>query len=502
MSQKAQPAQAEGKVPAASWAMLGLLFIVYFFNFVDRQILSILANDIKADLGIGDDQLGFLYGTAFAIFYAVFGIPLGWLADRTHRLRLLSAGLAIWSAMTVLSGFAKSFGQLTFARIGVGVGEAAANPCAYSLISDTFPKRLRATALSIYSAGLFLGSGLSLVLGGLIVDAWDKAYPIEAPLGLAGWQAAFLVVGAPGLLLALVLLMLREPDREQALTSQVNIWGGFAAQLMDIVPPFTLISVLRRGMPALGWHMLGVACIAIVAGIMTLALGNALQFTLLAIGYYAIFSWASASRQKDDATFAATWGNAPFMAILVAYSAISYIGYTSVLWAAPYAERTFALSKSELGVLIGSANALGGFLGVIAGGMLADRFAVWRENARLLVPLGALVLPVPLILIGYSTGSITVFVMSNFFTQMATASALGACAAASQALVVPQMRGTATAIFLLGPTMIGLAFGPFIAGHLSELTGSLALGVKWSLVAAIPGLLALLVAHRSYGASR
>lgn len=482
--------------------MLGLLFIVYFFNFVDRQILSILANDIKADLGIGDDQLGFLYGTAFAIFYAVFGIPLGWLADRTHRLRLLSAGLALWSAMTVLSGFAKSFGQLTFARIGVGVGEAAANPCAYSLIADTFPKRLRATALSIYSAGLFLGSGLSLVLGGLIVEGWEEAYPLDAPLGLAGWQAAFMIVGAPGLLLALILLMLREPDREQSLAKQASIWRGFASQLMDIVPPLTLICVLRRGMPALGWHLLGAGCIAIFAGIMSLALGNALQFTLLAIGYYAIFSWASASRQKDRNTFAATWGSAPFMAILLAYSAISYIGYTSVLWAAPYAERTFALSKSELGVLIGSANALGGFLGVIAGGVLADRFAARHENARLLVPLGALVLPVPLILIGYSTGSITIFVISNFFTQMATASALGACAAASQALVAPQMRGTATAIFLLGPTMIGLAFGPFMAGHVSELTGSLALGVKSSLVAAIPGLLALLIAYRSYGTAR
>ncbi len=493
-----QAAQHSDGVPAARWAALGVLFLVYLFNFVDRQILSILANDIKADLGIDDAQLGFLYGTAFAIFYAVFGIPLGWLADRTHRLRLLSAGLALWSTMTVLSGLAKSFGQLTLARVGVGVGEAAANPCAYSLIADWFPKRLRATALSIYSAGLFLGSGISLVVGGLIVDNWDAAYPQSAPLGLAGWQAAFILVGAPGLILAFVLLLIKEPARDDSVTPHGSVWSGFLEQLSDIVPPFTLLSARRRGWRALGVHMLGMAGIATAAFLLTIVLGNELQFTLLAVGYYAVFSWVTASRSKDGATFAATWGNTTFVAIMIAYSAICYIGYTSVLWAAPFAERSFSLSKTELGWLIGAANAAGGFLGVITGGIAADRLASIKDSARLLVPMIALLMPVPLILVGYSSGSITVFTICTFFTQMATASALGACAAASQALVKPRMRGTATAVFLLGPTMIGLAFGPFMAGYISEFTGSLATGVKWCLAAVLPGVIALVVAHQSY----
>ena len=143
------------KVPAYSWYALGVLVLIYVLNFIDRQILSILANDIKADLGVEDDYLGFLYGTAFAVFYALFGIPLGKLADSWKRVRLMSLGLALWSTMTALSGFAKNATTLTVARIGVGVGEATASPSAYSLISDWFPARLRATALAIYSSGLY-----------------------------------------------------------------------------------------------------------------------------------------------------------------------------------------------------------------------------------------------------------------------------------------------------------------------------------------------------------
>ena len=124
-------APGDAEVPAYSWYALGVLVLVYVLNFVDRQILSILANDIKADLGVDDAFLGFLYGTAFAIFYALFGIPLGKLADSWHRVRLMTIGLALWSLMTALSGFAKNGTMLTGARIGVGVGEATASPTAY-----------------------------------------------------------------------------------------------------------------------------------------------------------------------------------------------------------------------------------------------------------------------------------------------------------------------------------------------------------------------------------
>jgi sugar phosphate permease len=131
--------------------LLGVLVLVYVINFLDRQIIAILAEDIKADLGVSDAEIGFLYGTAFAVFYAIFGIPLGRLADVWNRSSLIAIGLGFWSLMTAFSGFARNFGQLAAARIGVGVGEASASPAAFSMLSDSFPARRRATVLALYS---------------------------------------------------------------------------------------------------------------------------------------------------------------------------------------------------------------------------------------------------------------------------------------------------------------------------------------------------------------
>jgi MFS family permease len=187
-----------------SWYALFVLVIVYVINFVDRQLLTILAVDIKHDLDITDAQFGFLYGTAFGVFYALFGIPLGKLADRVSRTWLLATGLTLWSTMTALSGLSRNFWQLGAARIGVGVGEATAGPCSYSLLSDYFPANRRATAIAIFSSGIYMGGGLSLYIGTTIAGGWNASFPEGArPFGLAGWQAAFLAVGLPGLLMAL-----------------------------------------------------------------------------------------------------------------------------------------------------------------------------------------------------------------------------------------------------------------------------------------------------------
>ena len=145
--------------------VLVVLVIVYVFNFIDRQILSILAESIKADLGVSDAQIGFLYGTVFAVFYAVFGIPLARFADVWVRRSLISAGLFFWSAMTALSGTARSFSVLALYRIGVGIGEASASPAAYSMLSDYYSPKRRATVIAIYSSGVYIGAGIGLVLG-------------------------------------------------------------------------------------------------------------------------------------------------------------------------------------------------------------------------------------------------------------------------------------------------------------------------------------------------
>ena len=492
----------DSKAPAYSWYALGVLFTVYLLNFVDRQILSILANDIKADLGLTDAELGFLYGTAFAIFYALFGIPLGRLADGWSRTRLLASGLALWSLMTALSGFARSGATLAVARVGVGIGEATANPCAYSLIADWFPQRLRATALSIYSSGLFVGSGLSLLIGGLIVQGWNDAWPAGGPLGLSGWQAAFVAVGAPGMVLALWVLSLREPVRgafEGTATSHdPHPWRSLLANLLQIVPPFTIVGAARRGRGALAVNLVAAAALAAAAGLLGLATGNFAQFGFVAVGYYAVFSWACAQRADDPATFALTWRSPAFVGVILAYAVVCFVGYTVSYWAAPYAERTFAFDKVELGWLIGAPAALGGFVGVIGGGWLADRLHRRHPLGRPIVMSIGLIAPIPIVWIGYSTADSTVFLVCAFLVQIVTSSALGASAAASQALVVPRMRGIAAAIFLLGTTLIGLAFGPYTAGFVSEATGNLAHGVIGNLLAIPFGLAALALAMRYY----
>src|SRR5215510_13446926 len=215
--------------------VLGVLVVVYVFNFLDRQIISILAERIRADLGVSDAELGFLYGTAFAIFYALFGIPLGRLADVWDRRLLIALGLAVWSGMTVLSGLARSFPELALARIGVGVGEASAAPAAFSLLSDYFPPARRATVLAIYSSGIYIGAGLGLAVGGLVVQRWDASFGAAPPFGMHGWQVAFFVVGLPGLLLALWVRTLREPVRgasEQLVVApEPAPWRAFGREL-------------------------------------------------------------------------------------------------------------------------------------------------------------------------------------------------------------------------------------------------------------------------------
>jgi len=183
--------------------VLLLLMVVYIFNFIDRQILVILQESIKMELGLSDKQLGLLSGFSFAVFYVVCGIPIARLADRYNRVNIVSASLTIWSAMTALSGLAGNFLHLLAARVGVGVGEAGASPPSHSIISDYFPHEERGRALSIYSVGIYIG-----ILVGFLAGGWINQY--------FGWRTAFLVVGGPGILLAVIVkLTLREPLRGQ-----------------------------------------------------------------------------------------------------------------------------------------------------------------------------------------------------------------------------------------------------------------------------------------------
>jgi MFS family permease len=473
----AAPELREPKASGYSWYVLSVLVVVYILNFIDRQILSILAVDVKADLGLSDADMGFLGGAAFAVFYALFGIPLGRLADNWSRVKLLSIGLALWSTMTALSGFARDQMTLTFARMGVGVGEATASPTAYSLISDYFPKKQRATALAIYSSGLYIGGGVSLFIGAWIVKAWNEAYPGGGPLGLVGWQAAFLAVGIPGLIVALWVATLREPVRgamdRVASPSSPAPFRQFAQDLSTIVPPFTLIGAWQRGPAALAINIGFAAAIAAFAWWMIELTGNFPQWSAVGLGYYAVFSWACTLRARDSATFRLIWGTPAFICTTLGYGLVALAAYALAFWSAPYAEIVLGLPKQELAFWLGANGAISGFVGVILGGRIADALRAKNPAGRILMIIFGVVAPIIPIWIGYTTENTTLFYVMNFLAGMFGATALGAAAATTQDLVLPRMRGTATAAFFLGTTLIGLSFGPYMVGQISDLAGTI-----------------------------
>lgn len=463
-----------------AWYMLSVLVVVYILNFIDRQVMSILAVDIQRDLGLNGSEMGFLGGAAFGVFYALFGIPLGRLADNMSRVKLLTIGLSLWSVMTALSGFSRNITSLSFARMGVGIGEATASPSAYSLISDYFPKRQRATALAIYSSGLYLGGGLSLLIGAYIKDAWNHSYPGGGPLGLVGWQAAFLAVGIPGLIVAIWVATLREPVRGAMdgtkPTRSPTPFRTFLTDLSTIIPPFTLIGAHQRGGRALLINIIVAAMFTAFAWAMIHATGNVPQWSAVSLGFYAVFSWASTLRARDPATFKLIWGTPAFLCTSLGYGLIAMVAYAISYWTAPYAESVLHLNKLELAFYIGGGGALGGFLGVILGGRIADALHVRNPAGRILVVIGGSLLPIIPVLIAFTTQSATIFYLMHFVAVVFGSSALGAAAATTQDLVLPRMRGTAAAAFFLATTLVGLSFGPYLVGQISDWTGTIVNG--------------------------
>ncbi|MGQ0765167.1 MAG: spinster family MFS transporter [Gemmatimonadota bacterium] len=199
-----------------AWFVVGVLMLANVSSYVDRQILALLVSPIKRDLQLSDTRMGLLYGLSFAVFYTLLGFPIARLADRGNRKGIIAAGTAIWSVMTAACGLASTFTQLALARIGVGVGEAALGPPAISMIADYFRRNQLARAVSVYAVGIYLGSGLAYLIGGQVVQQWAATDDFVALplLGLVRpWQFVFVLVGLPGLLIAALMLLIREPVR-------------------------------------------------------------------------------------------------------------------------------------------------------------------------------------------------------------------------------------------------------------------------------------------------
>jgi MFS family permease len=247
--------------PAVAWYAVIVLMVCYTLSFVDRLILAFLVTPLKADLSLNDTQIGLLQGFAFAVLYTLLGIPCGLLADRFSRRNLIALGVLVWSLMTCLASGARSFATLALARTGVGVGESALAPAAFSMIADLFPKERLSSALSVYSMGVQLGAGLALLVGGLVVQAVTGRPPVSVPLlGIVpAWRLTFLMVGLPGILVAALLLTVREPLRRTppAISTTAPRSGGRAAREMLLRWPSCVGLSILMACQAMGNYAFG-----------------------------------------------------------------------------------------------------------------------------------------------------------------------------------------------------------------------------------------------------
>ncbi len=224
--------------PSVAWYTVILCMVAYVLSFVDRQIIALLIEPIQADLQISDTQFSLLTGLAFSLFYATMGLPIARWADVGSRPFIISAGIVVWSFATALCGVTRTFWQLFLARMGVGVGEAALSPAAYSIITDSFPKSRLGLALGVYSIGVFLGSGLAFLVGGTVIEVVEGMGGLNLPVigNVRPWQATFFIVGAPGIFIGLLFyLTVRDPARTGLDPSGANPRGFSIGQVMDYI---------------------------------------------------------------------------------------------------------------------------------------------------------------------------------------------------------------------------------------------------------------------------
>ncbi|MDH3616461.1 MAG: MFS transporter [Gammaproteobacteria bacterium] len=362
-----------------------ILVVVYTFNFIDRQIIGILAVPIKAELALTDTQLGLMGGLAFALFYTALGIPIAMLADRSNRTWIMTIALTVWSAMTALCGTVQNFWQLFLARLGVGVGEAGGVAPAYSLISDYFPPQQRARALSIYSFGIPIGSALGIVFGGVIASKID-------------WRYAFFAVGIAGIVIAPIFkLTVAEPQR-----------GQFDANHSKDVSP-SLRTIIRK-------------------------LTHKPSFWIMSFG-------AACS---------------------------SMMGYGLFFWLPSFFVRSYGISLLNASLFYGAILLVGGLAGIWVGGSLADRFGADRRGAYVVIPAVAFLATVPFYVVGILSPNLT----TTFFAMLVPTALglvwLGPVLSAIQHVVPPNMRATASAIFLFINNLIGIGVGTMAIGMLSD----------------------------------
>jgi MFS family permease len=453
--------------PGYRYYVLAVLILVYTLNFVDRQIIGILAAPLKAEFNLSDTQFGLLGGIAFASVYSTLAIPLAWLADRYSRVWIMTGALAVWSGFTALCGVAGSFTQLFLCRMGVGVGEAGGVAPAYSLIADYFPPSQRARALGVFAFGIPIGMAAGTLIGGLLAVAY-------------GWRVSFIVVGLLGVVVAPVLLLtVRDPRR-----------GGTDAAARAAAAP---AAPLVADPPAAGSTRVGR-----IAALIMLSIGAASLITG-AIQYFGTgdrsvaLTWVfggllagviGLSLRVAQVAASAVLPKPSFWLLGLGAASSSICGYGVAGWMPLFFMRSFELSLSQTSWYYAGIALVGGILGLWGGGAVADRLARHGKGAYPLTPAIAFLIAAPCFILAMNSPWLIGLVLpggGSHAQQLTLAflifliptglnlAWLGPVTAAVQHLVPAPMRSTASALFLLLNNLLGIAVGFYYFGWMSDL---------------------------------
>jgi MFS family permease len=485
-----EPPKAPAKVSRAGWYALALVSSAQGLSLLDRQILSILAPSIRADLHIGDAELGLLYGTVFSLFYALFSLPLGRLVDGWIRTRLLGICIFAWSIFAGLSAFAGGFALLAVSRLGVGVGEAAAQPAANSIIFDTFPRSKRGTAMAALGIATALGLGLSMTLGGVVAQWWDTSFP-HRPGGFSGWQFAFLVAALPGLLLAWLIYRLREPVRGGvdgiASPEDPHPFRASGAVLASVTPVVNWLSLWNRKAGSRQWavNLIGLGVILLFCWIMTgvtqrfsprpptEALGlsidpHVMQWFVVGFGAFVILNMFQSLRLTDRPTYNVVFSPSVILLMVVAGFQTS-INYGVMGFTPSFLNREFGLSPAETGVQFGLLAAGLGMIGPIIAGPLSDWLtARMGGQGRVWLTIFSLGVSPFFGIWTYSAPDPASFYLRFVGYSLILTLWLPPLYSLLYDLVLPRMRGITSSIFIIITTLLGLGMGPYFVGIVSD----------------------------------
>ena len=485
-----EPLKPAARVTSAGWYALFLVSSAQGLSLLDRQILSILAPSIKADLQIGDAELGLLYGTLFALFYALFSLPLGRLVDGWIRTRLLAICILAWSVFAGLSAFAGGFALLAISRLGVGVGEAAAQPAANSIIFDTFPREKRGTAMAAMGIATALGLGLSMALGGVVAGWWDARYP-DGAFGFSGWQFAFLVASLPGLLLAWAIYRMREPERGAidgiVAPPDPAPFKASAAVLAAVTPGANWLHLWNRKAGARQWtiNLVSLAVIIVVCVFMARTLqgfsprpdthlfglsfnAHELQWFVVAFGAFVILNVFQSLKLTDRPTYNVVLS--PSLILLMVVGGLqTSINYGVMGFTPSFLVREFGLSQAETGLQFGLLAAALGIGGPVIAGPLSDWLTA-RMGARGRVWLTIFSLGVsPFISFWlYAAPDVISFYIRFTLYSIILTLWLPPVYSLYYDLVLPRMRGMTSSIYIIVSTLLGLGMGPYFVGIVSD----------------------------------